>query len=176
MGETWRGTKREFRWFGIHKVISAALLLILLGILWSALSGSSKSGTAADTRPPSVPGAVVAADQKVADALVLTSTLVGRTQGKYRYDFMLHNTGIAPFSGTVVVTLVSRDGRFTDDQMTLAEHALRPGASDTGSVAVDRATADVAGASGVATYRYTVTVGSDHFTYPATAVTTHHQY
>lgn len=176
MGETWRGTKREFRWFGIHKVISAALLLILLGILWSALSGSSKSGTAAGTHPPSTPGAVAAADQKAADALVLTSTLVSRTQGKYRYDFTLRNTGAAPFSGTVVITLTSQDGRFTDDELALAERALRPGATDTGSIAINRGTPDVAGASGIATYRYTVTAGSDHFTYPAALVTTHHQY
>jgi hypothetical protein len=143
-------------WSKRTKYVVSALVVLLL-VLGAASDTTKTSQSVATTPTPPLPST------KPIDKvnIVVSSLMVKKIDGKYRYFFDIRNNDSKNFEGSVKVELINGDNRRIDSATYNTSRALEPNLGLMPYFDLHSGPTFVHGSSGISTFKYEVKVGND---------------
>lgn len=93
--------------------------------------------------------------------IAVTSQIIKKVDGKYRYFFDIRNNDTKDFNGSVTIQLVTAEGRKISKETFNTNKAISPGLGTSQYIDANTGPVSTHGESGYAKFTYEVKVGSD---------------
>jgi len=94
-------------------------------------------------------------------SITVTSEIVKKVDGKFRYFFDIRNKGETAFEGTVKIWCITDDENFKFDDSFKTNKPIESGLGTSQYIELNTGTTSTHGANGISKYRYEVIVNSD---------------